>query len=111
MAAAVAAAAMLFARPASGGNPERAPFAWLLRRPAAIVLALAAAALGNQLAAPGGLHPLFVKGQVERLDQRIFEEWNSFSRIMVYNTGNRAPHMWGPSPVYDAADWPIRSAA
>jgi spermidine synthase len=103
----VAAAAILFSRSGIGTAPAgRLPFAWLLRRPAALLLMLAAAALANDLAAPGGLHPQFVKGKIERLDQRIFEEWNSFSRIVVFETGNPRPHMWGPSPTYVAEDWP-----
>ncbi|HEX6142864.1 MAG TPA: hypothetical protein VFZ01_09110 [Geminicoccaceae bacterium] len=108
-AALAALAAVLFSTSRIGGAPANRPrLAWLQRRPAALLLVLVAGAVVNDLASPHGLHPVFVKGQTERLDVRIFEEWNSFSRIIVFDTGNPHPHMWGPSPTFVSADWPVR---
>ncbi|WP_119461419.1 hypothetical protein [Rhodospirillaceae bacterium SYSU D60014] len=101
-------AAVLFSYSRIGAAPLiKPPVSAVLRRPLPIGLALVAVALANDLASPWGLHPVFVKGKVERLDQRIFEEWNSFSRVVVFDTGNPDPHMWGPSPIYMASDWPV----
>ena len=49
------------------------------------------------------------RGRIERLDQRIFEEWNSFSRdrrVRAPATPTRT--CGGRRPVYDPADWPTR---
>jgi SAM-dependent methyltransferase len=79
----------------------------VLRRPVAISVALFAVAAANDLASPQGLHPLFVKGKIEQLDQRLFEDWNSFSRVIVTENNSPKPHMWGPSPVFDPDEWPV----
>jgi spermidine synthase len=107
VAAMAALAAFLFAYSGIGTTPRaRPPLASVLQRPGSLFLVLIAAAIGNDLASPRGLHPMFVKGQAERLDNRLFEEWNSFSRIVVFDTTNRRPHMWGASPTYRPGDWP-----
>lgn len=104
----VAFAAVLFSYSRIGAAPAASPLAALvLRRPLAISLVLVAAALANDWMSPRGLHPLFVKGKIERLDERLFEQWNSFSRVVVFGTGNPNPHMWGPSPNYSPEDWPV----
>ena len=108
VAAMTAVAAMLFARSGIGTAPRDKPhFARVLLRPAPVAVVLAVAALANGLASPWGLHPLFVKGKTETLNDRIFEEWNSFSRVIVFDRGNPHPHMWGPSPTYRKEDWPV----
>lgn len=104
----VALAAVLFSYSRIGAAPPTTPpAAAVLRRPVAVGAALVAVALANDLASPSGLHPLFVKGDIERLDDRIFEEWNSFSRVVMFDTGNPNPHMWGPSPNFDPDDWRV----
>ncbi|MPZ58063.1 MAG: hypothetical protein GEU91_16520 [Rhizobiales bacterium] len=101
-------AAVLFSHSRIGAAPAaKPPFAAVLRRPLAIVLALAAVAVADDLAGPWGLQPVFIKGKVEPLDKRMFEHWNSFSRVAVFNTDNRGPHMWGSSPKVDPQDWPV----
>lgn len=66
-------------------------------------------ALANQFD-PGrfGIRPIFVKHWVELLSKApLYEKWNSFSRIAVYDKDTREPIMWGPSPTYDPAPWLI----
>ncbi|UCF05232.1 MAG: hypothetical protein JSV33_15145 [bacterium] len=51
---------------------------------------------------PYGIHPIHVKGKLEKQgleDNRIYEKWNSFSRILVYKQTNGAPQYWGASPL------------
>ncbi|MPY71640.1 MAG: hypothetical protein GEU92_16325 [Alphaproteobacteria bacterium] len=104
----VALAAFLFSISRIGAaGPAKAPFAGLMRRPLAIAVALVGVVLVNDLVSPWGLHPLFVKGKVERLDDRLYEEWNSFSRVVVFDIDDPRPHMWGPSPNYAAEDWSV----
>ncbi len=108
VAAIAALAAVLFSRSGIGAAPrEKLPFSWVLQRPQAIFLVLIAAAVVNGAMSPRGLHPVFVKGAAERLVVRLFEEWNSFSRILVFDVDNTNPHMWGPSPTYDRDEWSI----
>lgn len=45
-----------------------------------------------------GIRPLFVKGELERLDKHQMEKWNSFSRVLVYKQALLKPQLWGPSP-------------
>jgi spermidine synthase len=108
VAALTALAAVLFSYSGIGTTPQtRPPLASVLQRPGWMFLVLIAIAIGNDLAAPRGLRPVFVKGRAERLENRIFEEWNSFSRILVFDTPNRHPHMWGPSRAFRPGDWSI----
>jgi len=62
----------------------------------AVFLALA---LGNA-ATPYGLAPIVVKGRIEKRQQFAYEKWNSFSRIVAYQTEttNAAAALWAPSP-------------
>ena len=109
IAAIAALAAVLFATSTIGtAPPRRPPLAGLLRRPAALLAVLILVAIANNFASPRGLHPVFVKGRIEAMDIRIFEEWNSFSRIIVFDTSNPRPQMWGPSPRFEPEAWPIR---
>ena len=109
IAAIAALAAVLFSTSTIGtAPPGRPPLAGLLRRPAALLPVLILVAIANNFASPRGLHPVFVKGRIEAMDIRIFEEWNSFSRIIVFDTSNPRPHMWGPSPRFEPEAWPIR---
>ena len=105
IAAIAALAAVLFATSTIGtAPPRRPPLAGLLRRPAALLAVLILVAIANNFASPRGLHPVFVKGRIEAMDIRIFEEWNSFSRIIVFDTSNPRPQMWGPSPRFEPED-------
>src|SRR5699024_8469974 len=83
------------------------PFSRLLRRPLAICVVLVAAAVANGLVSPHGLHPLFVKGHKEHLENRLLDTWNSFSRVEVSRTEHGPPDLWGPSPDYDASQWAV----
>jgi spermidine synthase len=112
VAALAALAAMLFSRSGIGASPPaRPPLASVLQRPQAIFLVLFVCAIANDVISPRGLHPLFVKGKVERFDKRILEEWNSFSRVVADEGRSQYPHMWGPSPRYQRDDWPIEQRA
>ena len=104
----VAIAAMLFSSSGIGTTPKEAlPFARVLQRPQLVVLVLVLCAVANGLT-QYGLHPIFVKGQVEGLEGGpLFVEWNSFSRIAVFRASGRAPEMWGPSPYFQSKGWAI----
>jgi SAM-dependent methyltransferase len=107
-AAMIAAAAVLFSGSGIGAAPRTpSPFGWLGRRPMLLFLALVLCALANG-ATSHGLRPLFVKGMIDAADERrLFEEWNSFSRVVVFESPQKDPHMWGPSPDFDGGDWSI----
>ncbi len=40
-------------------------------------------------------------------DSFIFEEWNSFSRILVRESRTLNPHLWGASPKFSSRNWQI----
>jgi len=46
-----------------------------------------------------GIRPLFVKGQFQDAGNYLLEEWNSFSRVVVYERAERSPQYWGASPL------------
>lgn len=48
---------------------------------------------------PYGIRPLVVKGRIEVPGDYMLEEWNSFSRIVLYPGGVFPPQYWGPSPL------------
>jgi hypothetical protein len=55
-----------------------------------------------------GIEPLVVKGKLETTaDAPLFTKWNSFARISAGDAGIRPAGLWGPSPTYQPADWPI----
>lgn len=106
MSALVAFAAVLFSASGIGGAPAVKPaFAAVFRRPLVVCLVLVVCAAANGLVSPHGVHPPFVKGKMEKLQHRLFETWNSFSRVAVSKTERRAPTLWGPSPKYDPGQW------
>ena len=45
-----------------------------------------------------GIHQMAVKGNVQSIKDVMFEKWNSFSRVVVYQGSEDAPTYWGPSP-------------
>lgn len=51
-----------------------------------------------------GIRPLIVKGRIEPASLYLFEEWNSFSRIVAYKGGEWKPQLWGPSPTYKSEE-------
>ena len=100
-------AAVAFRASNVGGAPEHRPrVAALLRWRWGIVIALVAAALVNGLS-ERGLRPVFVKGMDQSAWPKLLEAWNSFSRVAVYAQDSREPKMWGPSPRFEPARWPI----
>ncbi|XSG77352.1 hypothetical protein ACP8Y2_10125 [Herpetosiphon llansteffanensis] len=58
---------------------------------------LIVAALFNQ-STQALIRPLYVKGMAEDASNFLSEEWNSFSRVVVYNQENANLEYWGPSP-------------
>jgi len=46
-----------------------------------------------------GIRPLFVKGQFQDAGNYLLEEWNSFSRVVVYKMRESKPQYWGASPL------------
>ena len=93
-----AAAAVLFSM--ADGRPLRS-----LRGTAALCVLLMLLAAVNA-ASPVGLRPLFMKGRIESTPPS-FSRWNSFSRVGLYEVEERWPAMWGPSPHFDRARWPV----
>jgi spermidine synthase len=77
----------------------------MLRQPGLVLLLLGVSLLVNSLM-PRGLHPIFVKGQIE--PPPLFEAWNSFSRIAVFAHDDPTPQMWGPSPYFRADAWAVQ---
>lgn len=65
-----------------------------------ILLAVALVALGvaNTLTR-FNIRPMFVKGSYEVPASLFYEEWNSFSRVAVYNMHLDEPQLWGASPL------------
>jgi hypothetical protein len=91
-------AAIAFAASAEPRDQEslRAKSWW--RRPAPLVIALAALVLVNSLSFVG-FRPIDVKNQLELFEgKNTYEKWNSYSRIKVTPPLVGFPPMWGPSP-------------
>ena len=99
-----AAGALLFYISGIGEMPQRKQILdSLLRRRKTLFLILLLCALFNSMT-DYGLQPLAVKGWFEGGNSHIFREWNSFSRIAVYQEQNGRPQMWGPSPKFWSDD-------
>lgn len=103
-----AAAAVAFAKSGIGvaddGQQARQS---IFRQPKLVFSLLALAALINGLT-DYGLRPLAVKGRIEAPGSTFtFEEWNTFSRVIVHPTSTGRPQMWGPSPTMPWNRWRI----
>jgi len=66
------------------------------RRPAPITTVLAVFAILNSLA-PVGVRPILVKDHFERFGFKVYEKWNSYSRITVDRPQLRLPDLWSGS--------------
>jgi spermidine synthase len=66
------------------------------RRPAPITITLTVFAILNSLA-PVGLRPVLVKDHFERSGFKVYEKWNSYSRITVGRPQLRIPDLWSGS--------------
>ena len=51
---------------------------------------------------PHGVRPMVVKGRIPDQADYIFDEWNSFSRVVVKEMTVGSPQYWGASPVAPA---------
>jgi spermidine synthase len=103
-------AAVLFLR-AGGASAAavapRPPLAFLLGRPAAITAAIALLAAWNTVS-DQRIRPLVVKGVVQGQGaELLYERWNSFSRIAVYQQVSKEPHLWGASAALPRRRWAI----
>ncbi len=103
-----AAAAVAFAKSGIGvaddGQQARQS---IFRQPKLVFSLLALAALINGLT-DYGLRPLAVKGRFEAPGSTFtFEEWNTFSRVIVHPTSTGRPEMLGPSPTMPWNRWRI----
>ena len=91
-------AAWMFARSGIGTTHEpKAPLHWMLTRRKTLIAVLAFAALANG-AFERSLQPLSANSQLEKPGVHLYREWNSFSRIAVYEDRYIAPFLWGGSP-------------
>lgn len=86
-------AAMSFA--ASGDEQPFRTTKWYLR-PGPVALLLTAFAIFNAGSAMK-IRPLLVKDKIEKPDERLYEKWNSYSRIIASRPSMETPHLWGPS--------------
>jgi hypothetical protein len=101
-----AVASLAFSASRVGAAPAHRPaFAAMLEWRRSLVIVLVASALANGLS-EHGLRPVFVKGFDESAWPRLFEAWNSFSRVAVYAHASPEPQMWGASPRFEPARWP-----
>ncbi len=85
-----------FMSSANSGDRQRLKTAPWWRRPAPITTALAVFALLNSLA-PVGVRPILVKDHFERSGFKVYEKWNSYSRITVERPQLRLPDLWSGS--------------
>ncbi|HEY6446699.1 MAG TPA: hypothetical protein VIY53_09590 [Acidobacteriaceae bacterium] len=88
-------AAMAFA--ASAEDPQAFRGKRWFQRPRSIAVALVLLAAFNAFS-PMRFRPVLVKGRVEKQDERLYEKWNSYSRIIASVPVMEFPHLWGPSP-------------
>ncbi|HJY64241.1 MAG TPA: hypothetical protein VJ455_08800, partial [Ignavibacteria bacterium] len=72
-----------------------------LRKLSALVLVLLLFAASFNLFTMNGIRPMYVKGANEDPSQFIFEKWNSFSRVVVFNETQGNPN-WFSSPAAPA---------
>ena len=100
--------AIAFAGSGIGGKPAtRLPFGVPLQYIKVIFVVLVLGAALNSTTGQG-IEPLVVKGKLETTaDAPLLTKWNSFARISASDIGVRPAGLWGPSPTYQSADWPI----
>lgn len=93
---------LFFSRSNIGDPPSpRPPLHSLLSRRKTILGLLIVGATLNGLTF-AGLQPLVVKGSFENIYTHIFREWNTFSRVAVFEEAkNVTPAMWGPSSKFE----------
>jgi hypothetical protein len=94
-----AVAAVAFAR--SGEDPQPFKDQRWFRRPGTVAALLVAFAVFNA-GSPMRFRPILVKDKVEKPDQRYFEKWNSYSRIIASLPTIGTPFLWGPSATMPA---------
>jgi hypothetical protein len=103
-----ATAALCTARSLIGGSPEvTPPMGALVTNRRTLFCVVLFVALVNGMT-DRGLHPLFVKGKIERLaNAPLLIEWNSFSRVALFDVGNVPPLMWGAAAGFVSDQWRI----
>ncbi len=99
VAATVALAAVMFDTEPTGGSLHRA-------RCGGLLVVLVAVAFFNSFTSHG-FEPVAIKGQTERSESKLFEKWNSFSRVGVYRVDSNRPEMFGPSPLAALDTWSV----
>ncbi|HEX4007726.1 MAG TPA: hypothetical protein VHX60_16245 [Acidobacteriaceae bacterium] len=92
-------AAVGFAR--SGEDPQPFKGERWFRRPGMVAALLAGFAVFNA-GSPMRFRPILVKDKVEKADQRYYEKWNSYSRIIASLPTIGMPFLWGPSSTLPA---------
>jgi spermidine synthase len=81
-------AAISFAWPIYSFRPRHATLS---------VIGLLAVLVILNTTSPFAIQLHYVKGYFDDPKSHFLEEWNSFSRVVVYNPEYRAPALWGPS--------------
>jgi hypothetical protein len=66
------------------------------QRPRSVAMALMLLAAFNAVSAMR-FRPTLVKGKIEQPEERYYEKWNSYSRIIASYPAMEFPHLWGPS--------------
>jgi hypothetical protein len=89
--------AFAFTSSANAEDQQRLQSAPWWRRPAPVTAALIVFAILNSLA-PVGVRPILVKNRFEFSGLKVYEKWNSYSRIMAERPQLRFPDLWGGSP-------------
>ncbi len=105
-------AAICFGMSAGGEEqPQPEAPAWW-PKPFSVILVLLVLA-GVNAFSPAGLRPILVKETLERSGLNVFEQWNSYSRIIAARPSvapYAPPFLWGPSPKMPA-DLRVQQAA
>ncbi len=89
--------ALAFASSAGAEDQQRLQSNPWWRRPAPVTIALAVFALFNAMT-PIGVRPILVKDNLELSRTKVYEKWNSYSRILAEPPQSHLPNLWGPSP-------------
>jgi len=89
--------AVAFAASAQGVERERLQAKTWWKRPGPVTVGLLLLVLFNALS-PARFRPLLVKDDAEVSLTKVFEKWNSYSRIRAEQPLVANPPLWGPSP-------------